>query len=147
MCCGFYGSIFQHCICSLKVQIHFTGEATVTLTAPSSPPCLSQTYKLTCTHPVLATSTLLWERDGVFFIVQGNPTHVEMVNSEKTVTTLTINVTREEFENTSYTYRCYTNDQVTNERVYSNNNITVDPPGKYVCIVSVLVYYQNVQVL
>ena len=83
----------------------------------------------------------------MFFIVQGNPTHVEMVNLEKTVTTLTINVTREEFENKVYTYRCYTDDQVTNERVYSNNNITVDPPGKHVCIVSVLVYYQNVQVL
>ena len=128
-----------------KVLIHFTAEATVTITAPSSPPCFDgEPYKLTCTHPVLATSTLLWEKDGVFLSTTASATH-QSVETTPTTTTLTITVTREEFENKVYTYRCYTADQVTNERVYSNNSITVDPPGKHVCIVSVLAYYHNVQ--
>ena len=108
-------------------------EATVTLTAQSSPPCFGQTYKLTCTHPVLVTSTLLWERNGVFFSPSSSTTHDED-DPTPTTTSLTITVTREEFENRVYTYRCYTDDQVTNEslRVYSNS-IAVDPQCKYTC--------------
>ena len=50
----------QFCIVIVNV-----GEAIVILTAPSSLPCFGQTYKLTCTHPVLDTDTLVrWERNG-----------------------------------------------------------------------------------
>ena len=61
----------------LGVYFLLAVEATLILTAPSSPPCFGQTYKLTCTHPVLVTSTLLWERNGVFFGPSASTTHDE----------------------------------------------------------------------
>ena len=107
-------------------------EATVTLTAPSSPPCFSQTYKLTCTHPVLdADTNVRWERNGTGFNPQSTPNHDLVDVTDPTTTTLTISVTREEFENTVYTYRCITVNTSTDTvvRVYSNE-VTVDPPGE-----------------
>ena len=83
-------------------------EATVTLTAPSSPPCFNETYKLACTHPVLdADTNVRWERNGTGFNPRSTPNHDEE-DGNATTTTLTISVTREEFENTVYTYRCIT---------------------------------------
>ena len=68
----------------------------------------------------------------MFFGPSASTTH-DVVETTPTTTSLTITVTREEFESTVHTYRCYTDDQVINERDYSNN-ITVDPPGKHVLI-------------
>ena len=68
----------------------------------------------------------------MFLSTTASTTH-QLVETTPTTTLLTITVTREEFENKVYTYRCYTDDQVTYERVYSNN-ISVDPPGKHVLI-------------
>ena len=107
------------------------GEATVTLTAQSSPPCFGQTYKLTCTHPVLdADTNVRWERNGTGFNPQSTPNH-DGDGPTPTITTLTINVTREEFENKVYTYRCLTINPSTDTvvRVYSNE-VSVDPPGE-----------------
>ena len=106
-------------------------EATVTLTAPSSPPCFGQTYKLTCTHPVLdADTNVRWERNGTGFNPQSTPNH-DGDGPTPTTTTLTINVTREEFENIVYNYRCLTLNTSTDTvvRIYSNN-VTVNPLGK-----------------
>ena len=108
------------------------GEATVTLTAPSSPPCFGQTYKLTCTHPVLEGDIRLeWERNGTRFNPQSTPNHDE--DPTPTTTTLTITVTREEFENKVYIYRCFTFDVTRGtsdpNRVISNE-VAVDPPGE-----------------
>ena len=110
-------------------------EATVALTAPSSPPCFGLTYKLTCTHPVLdADTNVRWEGNGNGFNPQSTPNYDLNVNPTPTTTTLTINVTREEFENKVYTYRCFTFD-VTRGTSDPNrtisNEVTVDPPGKY----------------
>ena len=105
-------------------------EATVILTVPSSPPCFGQTYKLTCTHPVLdADTNVRWERNGTGFNPKSTPNHDDDGNA--TTTTLTITVTREEFENIVYTYSCLTVNTSTDTvvRVYSNN-ITVDPLEK-----------------
>ena len=109
------------------------GEATVTLTAPSSPPCFGQTYKLTCTHPVLdADTNVRWERNGTGFSPRPTPNH-DVVETSTTTTTLTINVPREEFENKVYTYGCFTFDVTRGtsdpNRVISNE-VTVDPPGE-----------------
>ena len=106
-------------------------KATVTLTAPSSPPCFGQTYKLTCTHPVLDGGILLrWERNGTGFTPQADDT-----SGNTTTTTLTINVTREEFENKVYTYRCITFDSnvgfINDPNKAISNEVTVDPPGEY----------------
>ena len=108
-------------------------EATVTLTAPSSPPCFGQTYKLTCTHPVLEGLTSAgWERNGTGFNPRSTPNHDGDIST--TTTTLTITVTREEFENKVYTYRCFTFNITRGtsdpNRVISNE-VTVDPPGEY----------------
>ena len=116
------------------------GEATVTLTAPSSPPCFGQTYKLTCTHPVLdADTNVRWERNGTGFNPQSTPNHDE--NGNETTTTLTITVTREEFENKVYTYRCFTFN-VTRGTSDPNrtisNEVTVEPPGEYVVSVDIV---------
>ena len=110
------------------------GEATVILTAPSSPPCFGQTYKLTCTHPVLDGQTdVRWERNGTILNPQSTPNHDDGDDPTPTTTTLTITVTREEFENKVYTYRCFifniicgTSDQ---NKIISNE-ITVDPLGE-----------------
>ena len=107
--------------------------ATVTITAPSSPPCFGQTYKLTCTHPVLdADTNVRWERNGTGFNPQSTPYHDDD-DPTPTTTTLTITVTREEFENKVYTYRCFTFDVTRGtsdpNRVISNE-VTVDPPGE-----------------
>ena len=123
----------------LAVYFLLAVEATVTLTAPSSSPCFGQAYKLTCTHPVLEGGILLrWERNGTGFTPQADD-----ISGNATTTTLTITVTREEFENKVYTYRCFTFD-VTHgtsdpNRVISNE-VTVDPPGE-----SRLVYIMTVQ--
>ena len=86
-------------------------EATVTLTAPSSPPCFGQTYKLTCIHPVLDADTNVgWERNRTILNPQSTPNHDDGDDPTPTTTTLTITVTREEFENKVYTYRCFTFD-------------------------------------
>ena len=105
-------------------------EATVTLTAPSSPPCFGQTYKLTCTHPVLEGGILLrWERNGTMLTPQADDT-----SGNTTATTLTITVTREEFENKVYTYRCITFDSnlgfINDPNRVISNEVTVDPPGE-----------------
>ena len=110
-------------------------EATVTLTAPSSPPCFGQTYKLTCTHPVLDAETNdRWERNGTGFNPTSTPNH-DGDDPTPTTATLTISVTREEFENKVYTYRCFTYDGNVGfndpNRVISNE-VTVDPPGESV---------------
>ena len=109
-------------------------EATVTLTAQSSPPCFGQTYKLTCTHPVLDADTLVrWERNGTGFGTSASTTHDE-VDPTPTTTTLTITVTREEFKNKVYTYRCITFDLnvgLSDPNRTISNKITVDPPGEY----------------
>ena len=113
----------------------FTAEATVILTAPSSPPCfgLDETYKLTCTHPVLdADIRLEWERNGTRFSTSASTTH-QSVETSTTTTTLTITVTREEFENTVYTYRCFTydgNEGFNDPNRVISNEVFVDPPGE-----------------
>ena len=109
-------------------------EATVTLTAPSSPPCFDQTFKLTCTHPVLQPQTDIgWERNGTGFNPQSNPNYDLMDVTDPSTTTLTITVTREEFENKVFVYRCLTFDVTRGtsdpNRVISNE-VTVDPPGE-----------------
>ena len=108
------------------------GEATVTLTAPSSPPCFGQLYKLTCTHPVLEGLTnVRWERNGTGFNPQSTPNRDE--DPTPTTTTLIITVTREEFENTVYTYRCFTYDGnvgFNDPNKVISNEVTVDPPGE-----------------
>ena len=107
-------------------------EATVTLTAPSSPPCFGQTYKLTCTHPVLDGDILLgWERNGTGFNPQSTPNHDDDGNT--TTTTLTITVTREEFENKVYTFRCITFDLnvgLSDPNRDISNEVTIDRPGE-----------------
>ena len=118
------------------------GEATVTLTTPSSLPCFVQTYKLTCTHPVLDTDTLVrWERNGIGFGTSASTTHHEDRHAS-TATTLTINVTREEFNNAVYTFRCFTYDGKVgfndSNRVISNE-VTVDPPGEYVYVETICI--------
>ena len=115
--------------------------ATVTITVPSSPPCFGQTYKLTCTHPVLdADTNVRWERNGSGFNPQSTPNHDDEGGNTPTTTTLTITVTREEFENKVCTYRCLTVNTSTDivVRVYSNQ-VAVDPSGErhvgiYTCI-------------
>ena len=114
----------------------FTVEATVNLTASSSSPCFNQTYKLTCTHPVLDGDIRLgieWERNGAGFTPQSTPNHDDEGGNTPTTTTLTITVTREEFENKVYNYRCFTYDITRGtsdpNRVISNE-VTVDPPGE-----------------
>ena len=119
-------------------------EANVTLTAPSSPPCFDQTYKLTCTHPVLEVYTSVrWERNGTVFNPQAIPSH-DGDYSTPTTTTLTINVTREEFENKVYTYKCITFDItrgfLNDPNKVISNEVIVDPPGE-----SVLVYIMAVE--
>ena len=110
-------------------------EATVrvTLTAPSSPPCFGQTYKLTCIHPVLEGQTYVgWERNGTGFIPQSTPNHDEG-ETTPTTTTLTITVNREEFENKVYTYRCFTFNIIrgtSDQNKIISNEITVDPLGE-----------------
>ena len=108
------------------------GEATVTVTAPSSPPCFGQIYKLTCTHPVLdADTNVRWERNGTGFNPTSTPNHDE--DPTPTTTTLTITVTREEFKNKVYTYRCLTFDLnvgLSDPNRVISNEVTVDPPGE-----------------
>ena len=111
------------------------GEATVTLTTPSSLPCFGQTYKLTCTHPVLDTDThVKWERKGTRFSTSASTTHYEDRHAP-TATTLTINVTRGEFNSTVYTFRCFTyNGSVgfnDSDRIISNE-VIINPPGEYI---------------
>ena len=110
------------------------GGTTVTLTAPSSPLCFGQTYKLTCTHPVLEGDTSIgWERNGTGFIPRSTPNHNDEGGNTPTTTTLTINVTREEFENKVYTYRCFTFDVTrgtSDPNKVISNEVTVDPPGE-----------------
>ena len=118
-------------------------EATVTLTAPSSPPCFGQTYKLTCTHPVLDADTYIrWERNGTGFNPQSTPNHDLVDVTEPNNTSVTITVTREEFWNKVYTYRCFTFDL--NVGIFDpnrtiSNEVTVDPPGEYILTNSSLV--------
>ena len=110
------------------------GEATVTITAPSSLPCFGKTYKLICTHPVLDGETnIRWERNGTGFSTSASTTH-QSVETSTTTTTLTITVTREEFENIVYSCKCLTVNTSTDTvvRIYSNN-VTVDPLGKDEC--------------
>ena len=126
------------------VHIVFTRiEATVTLTAPSSPPCFGQPYKLTCTHPVPdADTNVRWERNGTGFNPQSTPNHDLVDVTDPTTTTLTINVTREEFENKVYTYRCFTYDGnvgFNDPNRTISNEVTVDPPGEYILTDSSLV--------
>ena len=128
----------------LGVYLLLVVEATVILTAPSSPPCFGQTYKLTCTHPVLdADTNVRWERNGTGFGTAASTTHDE-IETSTTTTTLTISVTREEFENRVYTYRCITFDSnlgfINDPNRVISNEVTVDPPGELI-----LVYIITVQ--
>ena len=109
--------------------------AAVTITAPSSPPCSGQTYKLTCTHPVLdADTNVRWERNGSGFNPRSTPNHDLNVDPTPTTTALTITVTREEFKNKVYTYRCITFDSnlgfINDPNRVISNEVTVDPPGE-----------------
>ena len=110
------------------------GEATVTLTASSSPPCFGQTYKLTCTFPVLdADTNVRWERNGTGFNPQSTPNHDDEGGNTPTTATLTITVTREEFENKVYTYRCFTFDLnvgLSDPNRVISNEVTLDPPSE-----------------
>ena len=76
-----------------------------TLYTPSSLPCFGQTYKLTCTHPD-ADTIVRWERNETGFGTSAIPTHYED-RHPSSANTLTINVTREEFKNAVYTFRCF----------------------------------------
>ena len=114
-------------------SIYLATTSTVILTAPSSPPCYGQTYKLTCLHPVLDGQTYVgWERNGTGFNPQSTPNH-DGDDPTPTTTTLTITVTRKEFENKVYTYRCFKFDVTRGtsdpNRVISNK-VIVDPPGE-----------------
>ena len=97
---------------------------------------------MTCTHPVLdADTNVRWERNGTGFNPQSTPNHDLNVDPTPNTTTLTINVTREEFENKVYTYRCFTFDLnvgLSDPNRVISNEVTVDPPGE-----SVLVYVIN----
>ena len=109
-------------------MIHFTGKATVTLTAPSSPPCFGQTYKLTCTYPVRDGDTFVgWERNGTGL----DPT-LTSHNSDDNATTATLMITliKEEFGNENISYQCYTFNRRTLTTTNSNK-VFLDPPGKY----------------
>ena len=84
-------------------------------------------------HPVLANNLVGWKRNETVISVSNTGSFIvthysNMTNSN--ITNLIINVTREEFQNKVYTYRCFTHKD-NNERIYSNN-ITVHPPGKHV---------------
>ena len=54
--------------------------------------------------------------------------------TDPSTTTLTINVTREEFENKVYIYRCFTFDSnlgfINDPNRVISNEVTVDPPGE-----------------
>ena len=134
-------TLSQFCIIiSVIVNV---GEAIVILTAPSSLPCFGQIYKLTCTHPVLdADTNVRWERNKTGFNPQSTPNHVGD-DPTPTTTVLTITVTREEFENKVYTYKCFTYDGNVGfndpDKVISNE-VTLDPPGEYACIYVCSIY-------
>ena len=97
-----------------------------------NPACYEGVLRLLCSHPPLDTNTELeWERNGTFYSVQGSQTHKEMINPSKDVTTLTINVTRFEFEGKNYEYVCILKNHSTSlSSMIPSNKVTVNPPGK-----------------
>ena len=77
---------------------------------------------------MLNASLLAWQRNGTFFSTSASISHEEIETTTK-ITTLLITLTGEEFASEVYTYRCYTNNQITHQNTFSNS-ITIDPPGE-----------------
>ena len=106
-----------------------------------NPACYEGVLRLLCSHPPLDTATELErERNGTFYSVQGSQTHKEMINPSKDVTTLTINVTRFEFEGKNCEYVCILKNHSTGSMIPSNK-VTVNPPGK--CTLHALFCFLN----
>ena len=97
----------------------------VILNGPQDPSCYGQFICLTCSHPNLETGPRQY-LTRVFWMLNGNDTMLDGVffNSRdinKTVTVMTINITKKHFPCPNSTFVCYIVESETEEVVVSNN--------------------------
>ena len=111
--------------------MYYVGDAAVTLTSNNDRYCLGQTSRITCTHPFNDGSlVLLWERNGTRLTnIGGFEDEHSLFDVEPTYTALDIDITKDEFNNKVWIYRCYTLNLDRAVREYSNE-VVVDAVGK-----------------
>ena len=101
------------------------GKPAVTLTGPSLPYCLGETYELTCIHPKLDPevhhTSIEWRRNGAAFVADGNDVQEEAFSENDTATVLRTSVTM------AVNYSCVVLFRNSTE---SSAEIIIDPQGE-----------------
>ena len=114
------------CACTIGINT-----AAVTLTSNNDRHCLGQTSRITCDHPFNDGSLVIrWERNGTRLTsFGGSEDEHSLVDIKPTYTALDIDITKDEFNNKVWIYRCYTRNLDTSDREYSNE-VVVDAVGE-----------------
>ena len=110
------------------MHILYIGDAAVTLTSNNDRHCLGQTSRLTCTHPFIDESlVILWERNGTR--LNSFAGIHSLTDVEPTYTILSIRLTKDDFADEVWIYRCYTQNLDTSVRDYSSE-VIINVVGK-----------------